>query len=187
MGFVNERGYLKPLFFYSLVPQCTKYQLKKDQKRQYDDLDPMDNDIQKRRNKKMLMNEEEKVIEAPSQHPRPSQGRKQAQEDKEVIEDPRIQTIIQIVFSRLDEVTENLEGKFKDLVTRVSQIENKITGLAHKITTIQQNQRNTSRERSTGSQRRGGARGRGRRSGRRGRTNGRSADQEIWDEFEEEL
>ena len=193
-GHVNERGCIRQLFFYSLIPNSTKYQLKKDHKRS---IEQVQDEISVNEPKKFKVNGNNLGKEKPIQIKLPP--RNQTEENKELQNDPRIQTIIQITFKKMDEVTELVKNQVKDLTKRISQIENKLTGLANKMKSIQQGHRGPQQTSSARGGARGGSRGgsRGGARGRRGRTSGRSGsrsnfhlfeevDQELWDLWDQE-
>ena len=187
------------------MPQSTKYQLKKDQKRNADQISTDESEPEIQSHKKNKLNDKgNHEKQDPIKMPKFAQLRREDEEKdaerRNVVDDPKLQTVIQIVFSLLDETTKNLNSKFKDLNTRISQVENKINGLAHKVRSVQQIQRsstNTTRGRGTG---RGRGRARGNRGGRgrsRGLTRSSRLDsndnitwdpilENIWDEDEEE-
>ena len=180
-GHVNEKGEIKQLFFYSLMPPSSKYQLKKDMKRE---IYQVQNGVNEPEIKKMKKTSEAfRESESPVRCPNFSAQRIQEEESKQMLNDPKIQTIIQITFTKMDEVKQIVEIKFKDLSKRVSQVENQITGIAHKVRSLQQSQRSTTSSRGRGNIRRARARG-----GRQRNTNSRADNiQEVEEELGEEI
>ena len=183
-GHVNERGAVKQLFFYSLIPHSMKYQLKKDLKRGIDKVSSQGSDVELKKMKKSLQEAEEKN-ESPVKCPNFSNQRKQTEETpNEIFNDPKIQTIVQITFSRMDQVIQLVDTKVKDLTKRVSQVENQITGIGHKLRSIQQAKRSTNATSSRGRRNNKTGRG-GLRNCKKIRTT-RSQTKSNWDDNEEE-
>ena len=59
---------------------------------------------------------------------------KKKEDDKmDLIQDPRIQTLITIVFSKMEAVNAKLVQEMRELTAKVAQIENKITGVVNKL------------------------------------------------------
>ena len=183
-GHVNEKGEIKQLFFYSLMPPSSKYQLKKDMKRE---IDQIQNGVNEPEIKKMKKTSEAfRESESPVRCPNFSAQRLQEEESKQMLNDPKIQTIIHITFTKMDEVKQIVEIKFKDLSKRVSQVENQITGIAHKVRSLQQSQRSTT-SRGRGNIRRARARGGRQRNTISRADNIQEVEEELGEEEEEEF
>ena len=115
-------------------------------------------------------------------------------ENEDLLEDPRIQTVIAITFQKMEDINKKLT-QVKDLTIRVCQFENKISGIINKIRSMK-DARKKKRPSSaqTGRRRETNTRGGGR-SGQRGNQLGRSTSQNwisnqddelVWTESEEE-
>jgi len=105
------------------------------------------------------------------------------EESKQMLNDPKIQTIIQITFTKMDEVKQIVEIKFKDLSKRVSQVENQIKGIAHKVRSLQQSKRSTTTSRGRDNSRRGRVKG----GTQRNSISRADSIQEVKEELEEEV